>query len=265
MIKKSVLLLVSILAVGTSLEATLLAYEGFDYATGTLNGQNDTSDGFRYGWATSSYNVNAGSLSMANYSSSAVGGSISGSGGAIRTAKFGDFNPNVDYLIDFSKDQTRYISVIMQRSGGASWFDIQLQNDSLVDQVKFGISSLNMFEANMPGGTSRAGAPTTDPYLIVLKMVAHSSGNDEVFLKAYSSADVIGSEPTSWTLTNSDDLSSLVTKFGLTAGSTSGARLDEIRIGTAWEDVVSVPEPSSLSLLAIVGGGLALIRKRFVI
>jgi len=36
--------------------------------------------------------------------------------------------------------------------------------------------------------------------------------------------------------------------------------VDEIRIGTTWGDMLIVPEPSSLSLLAV--GGLALLLRR---
>lgn len=44
-------------------------------------------------------------------------------------------------------------------------------------------------------------------------------------------------------------------------GEAHGATIDEIRIGTTYADVVPVPEPSTIGLLAFVGASLGMIRR----
>ena len=265
MIKRSMaLLLVSLLVVATS-EAALMANEGFDYAVGDLNGQNDPNDGFRWGWSTSTYNVEAGSLSMTNYPLATRGGKMAGSGGARRTFGFRDLGLDKDNLIDFSTDDTIYMSVMLQRDAAATWVELRLMDGSYsTDLVKFGLGSNDKFTARMNGTNAFGGTVNgSDTQLVILKIMSRATGNDEIFVQGYSEADTIGSEPTTWTASNSADMSDVIAKLDFTASSGHTARIDEIRIGSEWQDVI--PEPSVLGLMAVVGGGLVFIRKRFML
>jgi len=259
--KGHVLLLASLFAAGVS-QAALMANEGFDYAVGSLNGQNDAVDGFRWGWATSTYNVEADSLSMANYPFATRGGKMAGSGGARRTFGFRDLGLDKDNLIDLSTDDTVYMSAMLKREAAATWFELRLMDGSYsTDLVKFGLGSNDKFTARMNGSNVYGGTVNgADTYLVVLKIVSRAAGNDEIFVQGYSEADAIGGEPATWTASNSADMSAVIEKLDFTAKSGYTARIDEIRIGSEWVDVV--PEPSVLGLMAVVGGGLLFFRKR---
>ena len=269
MIKRSLaLLLVSLFAVATS-EATLLAYEGFDYSVGSLNGQGSVGDGWAAAWSSSAnYDVVANSLAMANLPFATTGGSIIGHNTANR------------YFdgIDFSQDAVYYASFIMQRSGwgaadgGGEWFDFHFRTRAYARAAAAGISSGEEFETIELGSAARAGdAATTNPYFLVTKIVAHATTADEIYLKAYSASDTVDlSEPAGWTVIGgTEDLDLLADMVTLWAGTDDDgdglyqAAIDEIRIGTTWNDVI--PEPSALGLMAVVGGGLVFIRKRIMI
>lgn len=217
----------------------LIAYESFDYPVGSLNGQNDLDDGFKYAWATGSYSVDASSLNMPNYPLMPVGGAMSGSGGAVRTLAFAGLERSADELIDFSLEQTRYLSMMMKRTP-ATWFEMILENASATDIIKFGLGSNNQFALRAPdAGLNVYGGDcsTSNAYFIVLKMVAHTSADDEIFLQGYSSGDVIGFEPTNWTATVSADLNDVLTRMDFSGKGGYVSTIDEIVIGTSWDVV----------------------------
>ena len=235
-----VFLIVFLGVVGSSSEATLVANEGFDYATGTLDGQNDPVDGFRWGWSTSSYNVEAGSLDMYNLPFATRGGKMVGSGGARRTLGFQGLGLDKDNLIDLSSNDTVYMSVMLARQPG-NWVELRLMDGSYsTDLIKFGLGSNDKFTARMNGTSAYGGmVASADAYFAVLKIVAHASGNDEIFLKGYSASDAIDlNEPDCWTAVNTADMNVVIGKLDFTATAGAIAKIDELRIGTSWADVV---------------------------
>lgn len=240
--KKSLVYLIVFLGIfGIRLEAALMASEGFDYAAGSLNGRNDPDDGFRCAWSTSTYQVEAGSLSMANLPFAPRGGKMTGSGEARRTFEFQGLGIDRSSLIDFSTDDTVYMSVLLAREPG-NWVELRLMDGSSAnDLVKFGLGSNDKFTARMNGVSAYGGtAATSNTCFLVLKIVARASGNDEIFLKGYSETDIIGGEPDYWTVVNSADMSGVIEKLDFTVTSSAKAQIDELRIGSTWADVVPV-------------------------
>ncbi len=261
MIKKSMaLLFLSLLVLGTSSQAVLMGYESFNYPDGSLNGQNDPSDGFKFQWYTSTYSVDTNGLSMPNYPLAAEGGAMSGSGGAVRTLTFEGLGLDSVGLIDFSQEQTRYLSVMMKRTP-ATWIEMRLQNAAKEDVVKFGLASNDKFSARMAGLNAYGGdCSTSNAYFIVLKIVAHSSADDQIFLKGYSGSDTVASEPTSWTVVNSTNLNDVLTRVDFTGKSGYVSMVDEIVVGTTWEDVAGnntiTPEAATIVSLEPYAAGV---------
>lgn len=220
-------------------EASPLAYEGFDYAVGSLSGQDDPDDGFRYAWAASAYMVEDGSLDMYNLPFAARGGKMVGAGGARRTFSFQGLGMDKTNLIDLSTDDTVYMSVLLAKDPG-NWVELRLMDGAFsTDLLKFGLGSTDKFTARMNGTSVYGGTATSSSaYFLVLKIVARASGNDEMFVKGYSSVDIIGNEPDYWTAVNRAEMNEVIEKLDFTASASATSQIDELRIGSTWADVV---------------------------
>jgi hypothetical protein len=104
---------------------------------------------------------------------------------------------------------------------------------------------------------------------MVAKIVASASGSDSAFLKVFGtgySSQVPFAEPTTWDATLTETTSAILDRIRIRIDSGNTAALpgevDEIRIGTTWSDVVSVPEPATAALIGLVGSLALLLRKR---
>lgn len=252
MMKKSIVLLtVSILTLGVSVEAELLLYEGFDYSAGSLDQQGTAGDGWTGTWSGANYTVVTNNLTMPNLPFAATGGSIIGNNGANRNCN----------EIDFSQEGTYFISYIVRRTGwgasdgGGEWADFALRSSSWDYIAAGGISSSETFETRYLGATQSDGdAATTNLYFIVIKVVTHETDPDEIYLKAYTAESTIEIQETSnWTVSGGTAASGLVaSKVTLYVGTDNDddglfqASYDEIRIGTTWEDVVPNTDPDDL-------------------
>jgi len=243
-----VFLAVFLCVTGSSLDAALLANEGFDYGVGSLDGQNDLADGFRWAWSTGSYNVEAGSLDMHNLPFATRGGKMAGSGSARRTLGFQGLGLDKANLVDLSTDDTVYMSVMLARSPG-NWVELRLMDGTYTtDLVKFGLGSNNKFTVRMNGASAYGGiVASSDACFVVLKIVARASGDDEIFVKGYSASDAIDlHEPDSWTAVNRADMDDVIAKLDFTATAGAVAKIDELRVGSTWADVV--PDENRQSL-----------------
>jgi hypothetical protein len=251
MIKKSLLLALSVLGIAASSESALIAYEGFDYPAGSLNGNGVTGDGWVAGWSSgSNYDVISDSLSMPNLPFEPTGGSIVGQNTA---------NRNFDG-IDFSVEGVYYVSFIVKRTGwgaadgGGENIDFHLRS-GFTQVAAVGVTSGEAFHTYNIGTDKSAGdAATSNSYFLVTKIVTHATANDEIYLKAYSIADTVEvSETISWTIVgDTEDESLTVDKITLWAGADNDgdglfqAAIDEIRVGTTWADVVPVQNQADL-------------------
>jgi len=105
--------------------------------------------------------------------------------------------------------------------------------------------------------------PTTPtrPNLLVTKIDANTSSEDVFSLKIYDESmtpDLI--EPASFDLVAMNDSGVNLTKLFI--GMNAGGEIDEIRVGTTWADVLSVPEPATAPLLLAAIAPLALATRR---
>lgn len=145
---------------------------------------------------------------------------------------------------------------------------------SLVREQRIGLkynSTLDKIEAWL-GYASGSGGPRVladytpgDTVQIVLRMVVNANKSLSV---AALVNPAVGDEPSNWYSPGSTDVTTNgwelnYIELGAYRPSTSSVTkgwIDEIRIGSSYADVVVVPEPATMSLLAL--GGLALIRRR---
>lgn len=244
-----------------------LAYEGFEYATATLAGQNGGS-GFAGSWksdlaltADSSSEVQAGSLAApSGYVAAPAGGSAKL---AAQTAIFRALAGGAQLSLDTDDDY--YLSFISERSGGIQRFrlydgstlalNFQTTSAGNVSIQQMGVNT------NSTGNEVVAGAPV----LWVIKIAAASgAGLDQVFVQVYPSTSAVpAQEPAAWLLSSNQ-----VAKTGTISvvefqSAQAGVivQVDELRIGQSWADVAGVPEPAA-ALPALALAGLLARRRR---
>jgi hypothetical protein len=261
-------LFVFMLMTRETVHAALLAYESFNYSAGQeLSGLNGGT-GFSDAWSTytGSATIQAGSLN---------GAELETSGGKVF------FNPTTANLNAFRTLQTplnqtsgvSYLSFLGDLQSGQRFLGISLYN---------GASELRLIgkggSASVPNwaitGASIANTtiPATTEALLVLRIDWNSASTETMRLWVYPSTGTLPTtEPTVGTAnaTLSVELTQ-ITQLRIGAGFTNGTDteangwIDEIRVGTTWNDVVPVPEPSSLAILLSLSaiGGFAVFKKR---
>src|SRR5262249_10881700 len=112
---------------------------------------------------------------------------------------------------------------------------------------------------NANGSTTPPSGPAVtvgDTYFLVAKIVASASGLDTAYLKVFGtgySSQVPFAEPVTWDATITQTTAAILDRVRIRIDNGNTAALpgevDDIRIGTTWLDVVSVPEPASVVLL----------------
>ena len=123
---------------------------------------------------------------------------------------------------------------------------------------------------NANGSTSPATTVTPgDTYFIVAKIVSSASGTDSAFLKVYGTnygSEVPIAEPTTWDATLTQTTSAILDRIRvrIDAGNTASTpgEVDEIRIGSDWASITTVPEPTAGALIALASFALARRRRR---
>ncbi len=232
------------LAMTSQSQAELLAYEGFDYTPGGFNTTEAGLDGGT-GWSGAWSNdvdgtIVSGSLSMPNLLLASTGNSASGK--AFGTVRY------MSTSVNLASDQDYYFSYLLQRHGATSstsgeWSNAGFRQSTTYSAVG-GVSSSELFQTERIGNNTAGTlvAENDTVYLVVVKIAAVATGNDQIFLQAYSATDTIGAEPTTeWTVVGDvEDNADLADNFVISVGggaAWSGADIDEIRIGTTWADV----------------------------
>ena len=147
--------------------------------------------------------------------------------------------------------QEFYIS--FQLVGGAS--NLQFTRFGLSD--RWGVHN----GANTLVDTGNSFADGVDAVVFELALDGASGAND--ILRVWFDADPSTTPPTFTTSSVDFGASGSSLLFGMRSSNNFGNStllLDELRVGTALSDVMTVPEPATLSLLAL--GGLAIVRRR---
>lgn len=237
--------------------AGLLAYEGFDYDTGSTN-LNSKAGGL--GWGAPWTNVNGGGGNVVSGSLAAGTNAPNGydahsqgnsdmtpnnqrdgrvldtsPGGRLGTAGYIDSNGNVG-----ADGKTLYLSFLQQPDGTSLFYEFEFHRGDLGDPGRIGGIGNDTANAivnlRAPNNTSTfIGAGSTGVNLYVVR-IDFKAGNDDV--RVYQNP-ISGSEPASATLTvpNAADMSF----NGLSLAAFVNNRTvkhDEIRLGQSWSDVM---------------------------
>ncbi len=257
-------------AMAAPASATLLVYEGFDYISGNLTDKNGGT-GFTGAWQASGSNTPLAVPSPAaplNYpdlptaGNSIVDNSNSSSTGVranLRTWDSTSYTDNGDVL---------WFSALFQKGGattGEMQFGFVSGASPFTTPVGFqvnagGTTVAALINSGTSASTLSFASGATSTHLVVGRLDFSDTPNaDTVTIWLDPNLSVV---PTSGgvSLSGTFPISSNVTLRG--SGTYSGWA-DEIRIGTAYEDVIraSVPEPASLGIVGVCGA-LLLTRRR---
>lgn len=256
--------------------AALLAYEGFDYTAGNVNGDNGGT-GWSGSWnsATSSANVVTGTT--LSYSGGSI--SLSGSGTALSITGGSDGQLNRSF-VGAGTGTEIYFSFLFQSVAGsgneAPYFYLSDTNswtqsggigdvNSATGQAVFG-ARINSGAATANSSVSYTNGTT---YLLVGRLSTDAPGGDpnaldrvELWVNPTSltpgTAAATVNATTGLTLDVLDVFSTRMANFA----DTDQILIDELRIGTDFASVVTVPEPSVGLLLLLGGTSLLALRRR---
>lgn len=256
MTSRSVLHTTAMLAMSAA-SAMAATYDGFDYATGSALLGASGGTGFVNSWGASGTDANETQIVRAG---SLDGGSLPSSGGYLELASTGSNNNSNASRQLYSSNKstgTYYFSVIMQPESGNS--------------TSFGYLQLNDSNSNVPvrvGYSAGGNWYVRSPYngnAQTNSTVASANGTSALLVaKVDLDANIadLWVNPSGTSLATPDasvnmGASSYIRfdRMSLRAGSSSStgttmASFDEIRFGTELGDVMAVPEPAAMALLA---------------
>lgn len=259
-------------AAGPAVQASLVVNESFNYSTGNLDGLNGGS-GWNGGWiagsnTTPTYAVVAQDIVPPVGYGTPIGNQAYIDANATNDDA-GGATPDIRRLlnspIDLDATQTLYFSMLVRRedatNGGGTEhnFYLRLNDAAGVFRAGVGHESDEAFRMAFNDATTKdiSSTVTMDigvDYLLVAKLVTNPGGGTDTFSASlFKSTDSVV-EPTIWDLSLSGDYTGEMVQFQIGTQRRAGrSYVDEIRIGTEFDDVSAIPEPAALSLLAAAG------------
>lgn len=262
-------------------EDSFLTPAGSEYDLGALNAQSPALTGFADGDAWDADDDSYNTFTVISDGLDYEG--LASSGGAVRldrneTTVITDLKDAVRASNGNAAGETVYFSALIQHNGASAQFGIKMQGKN-VNWIGFDESGhLTLFSQSGGGGSSDHGPATSTAtysavtHLLVAKLVDNGGGSGQDRLSVYIDPDLSGGEPTSANLTldvgtagfypSNNGLDSIGLRGDNPGGQSTEPIFDELRVGDAWADVTPIPEPATMSLLAIGGLGALLRRKR---
>jgi hypothetical protein len=239
--------------------AGLLAYEGFEYpsADALRNGQANGGIGWDGPWLggfarppEGSNNVLAlnprDSLTRPRSGMRSIGGSFDYTG-------FSKYHRKLQSPLRLDTDGVYYLSFLFRREGPpadtlnavAILFrtteELQRDKDDAKKRLNIGVGGINQLFTHLGGVGSRTPLPLRDgeTYLLIAKIVAGSTTQDQVFMRVYAADEKVErEEPAGWTVAGPPLESDLVFEWmEIHINSKTRQTLDEIRLGTTWHAV----------------------------
>lgn len=275
--KKTLILTLAGLLASLSANATLIAYEGFDYSAGS-NLQTFISGGGT-GWADSGWTRAAGGSQFVTGSPSLSFNSLQTSGNSISGTHSGyNRNMTTNPLSGIGDGESVWMSFVLNVSslGAGSFTDTRAvylgwngaagnatnagsMTKAEIRDYDVGAGTYTIYAADRSNVASDGGITldlNTD-YLISIRYVNNLSGsNDLLEIYSVASSDLGLSDPTGASATSSiggfNMNRSDFTQVGFSTFNDLSANvsLDEFRVGTSFSDVTpTIPEPSTYALL----------------
>ena len=269
----------------TVCQAELLLYEPFNYSGTSLDGQGGSELGLTGTWddnvsGASGAVGTAGPVSLSNDDTSlSHPGLIASLGARVADTGAGTARRSLDgFSINLATGgQTYYISALFR---GETLLQFEGTHTDNVNYTRAmtGINSSGQFLVGSFGtststsSTYSGGSYSSDEtYLLVARIQTNATtdGKDTFALKVYDTSMAIdSSEPASFDLQATNASSVDLTRMFLGRTDDNG-EIDEIRIGTTWNDVTpqTIPEPSTWLLLVVGAVGLlpVAIRRRHLL
>lgn len=267
---------------GTSqTHAALLAYEGFDYTAGNVNGE-DGGTGWSSAWTSSASPVYGTVVTGTTLAYTGGSISVSGSGTALSITGGGAGALNRPFVGTDTGNEI-YFSLLFQSVSGSGneFFHFYLSNDPDLNNSG-GVGDFYTAASNSDFGVrvNDGSADTTVPssisytagttYLLVGRLSTDGTGGvsadilDQVELWVNPTSLTPGTADATVNASMGVALEDLVYFSTRTVNFASPDQIliDELRIGTDFASVVTVPEPSVGMMLILGGTSLLALRRR---
>lgn len=240
--------------------APISAYDSFEYPTGRLGVANGGA-GWNSRWSQyedlasgSNADVRAGSLQYAGLPYATSGNRVQVVG-----SQSENLSRSLTQPIDLDANQTYYASLLIERKSdapGVEYLDIGLWAEAL-QEIKFGADDSGHFQLDTLGDSVTGSDVALDTvYLLAMKIEATegdwaADNFDRISMSVFQSGDLIPSADNfTWDLVGTDNENSMATidRMRISAGpSSSGWFIDELRLGTSWEEVfLNNPPPTTV-------------------
>jgi len=274
--KISVLTVAMGLFFAITLNAALISYDGFDYADGANLNNQSGGTGWADDWDGSNDNdIDVPGLSYTNgVRHLIVNGNcvLTGDGSTSHTWRYADTNSFMDSCLltangwCFGKaGTTNWLSFIAKQMddnnqfGGVSFHEGGSWGGN--ERIFVGKSSGGSFNWRLTGGgnSSYYGdvATTNDtPALLVLRVINFANLDNTNTMDLWINPDLASEPVGNGNLHHTKCDSTLFNRIRVASG-TSAFKIDEVRLGETWSDVVPViPEPTIFALISMVIIGL---------
>lgn len=237
----------------------LYLWEAFDYPVGYEFSLTSAENGWSSGWKASedlltalgsgNANASAGSISANVFTSQGL--CASGNKFEATANKLRSMYRGMNRSIDWDSDSAVYMAILIDwesnHSSNASMIRFTLLGGGT--EVRLGLQGDNANTNYLTlyslggGSTVKSGGPfLRGTYLLAVKFAPSSSGNDAIYMSMFSENDSLpASEPSSWDHSNSFSKAGAfsVLQLSILVYHSAQVKVDEIRMGPSWADVVS--------------------------
>lgn len=262
----SALLATLLFVLASSANATPLYYESFNYAPldSSLNGASGGTGFGANNWSVSGTgSITNNPAAGLSYSNNSYNLNVAGKAAHLVPTNTTQLQANRDLGATFgSSTETTYLSFLINVDEGTRFLGLSLVDtatESLFIGQGTGFSQWRVSSPVVPGTNSTVAIVQDISALLVVRIDFNASGTNErvrLFVNPTLGVAEPGTSDINVLSTSSFTVNSLRLWAGYTNGvpTTATGWIDEVRIGTTWNDVVPatpVPEPSAASILII--------------